>query len=83
MNGAFVSFEGGPIIIGPAESLAGWGGVESEDYEFLCSLFDSDPGRKVIALPKCERHSVAVDFGAEVFATSVNVESRGQVMRGG
>jgi hypothetical protein len=63
MNECFVSFEGGPIIIGAAGSLTEWGGVESGDYGSLCDVFDADPTKKAIAVPKHEHQCIAVDFG--------------------
>lgn len=63
MSNPIVSFEGGPILVGPSSSLKEWRGIEGADYESLCSLFDADQSLKVIGVPAHEADCIAVDFG--------------------
>jgi hypothetical protein len=63
MNKLFISFEGGPILIGPPSSLESWRGIETADYESLCALFDEDQSLKVIGVPGHASDCIAVDFG--------------------
>jgi hypothetical protein len=63
MSNSFVSFEGGPILVGPSCALKNWRGIEGADYESLCALFDADPSLKVTGVPGYEGNCIAVDFG--------------------
>lgn len=63
MNNVFVSFEGGPILVGSAGSLESWRGVEAADYQSLCALFDDDQSLKATSVPGYEGDCIAVDFG--------------------
>jgi len=59
----YVSFEGGPILVGSAKLLSSWRGIESTDYEELCSLFDHVPSSHCIPLTRFGNSAIAVDFG--------------------
>jgi len=63
MSNLFVSFEGGPILVGPAGSLESWRGIQAGDYESLCALFDADQSLKATSVPGHEGDCIAVDFG--------------------
>lgn len=63
MNNPSISFEGGPILVGSARSLGNWKGIEADDYDSLCGLFDADPSLKAVGIPGCETNCIAVDFG--------------------
>ena len=63
MKEPFISFEGVPIIIGAPVHLAEWQGIETNDYEDLCAVFDARPTDKVQALPNRESNCIAADFG--------------------
>ncbi|NDV78466.1 hypothetical protein [Dysgonomonas sp. 511] len=38
----YISTEGGPLIISDSSVINNWDGIDGEDYEQLCEVFDSD-----------------------------------------
>lgn len=38
----YINTEGGPLIIADSKAINNWDGIDGDDYEQLCSVYDSD-----------------------------------------